>query len=107
MENTTRISDSSLNEVLHHSGGTIYSGDWDTSIIEQVVTGDHLFQVMHQCAVLGVNTAVYACASETGLLYTVSMYMSGSDILVNPELRKMNSEHVYYGHILLDGEFRP
>lgn len=35
-----------------------------------MVALDHPLQMLHRCAVLGYIVAVYACASETDLIYS-------------------------------------
>lgn len=81
VEIKTRVSDSSLNEVAHRGGGRTYSGQWDSHCIREVVPINHLLPVMHQCALIGVNAALYAWAVETIFLYTSVIYDGGDHLL--------------------------
>lgn len=73
VETKTRVSVSSLSEVVHNSASKFYSAQCNSPDITAAVPQDHLLQMMHQCVVLGVNTALYACAAETSLLYRVAV----------------------------------
>lgn len=68
IEIKARVSASSLNEVLHRVGDTLVAGGCHSPYVRNSVPQDHLLQMLHQCAVLWVDTAMYQCASETGLL---------------------------------------
>lgn len=71
IEIKTRISASSLNSVARYARSEPYVYRWSSTELQEMVPRDHLCQILHQCNVLNVNTALYACASETGLLFTV------------------------------------
>lgn len=82
MKIKTKVSDPLLTEYVHLAASTVSAEGWDRSISDDVVPRDHLVQIMHQCAVLSVNTALYASASETGLLYADVINFGRCDILV-------------------------
>lgn len=69
-----RVLSSSLCEVVRNGAAKLYGGQWNWAETIKVWSKDYLLQVMHQCAVLDVNTGDYACASKTDLLYTGIVY---------------------------------
>lgn len=82
VEIKTRVADTTVNDGSSHVSVTPYVGAWNSAQILRVVPSDHLGQILHQCYVLGVNVAVYACASETGLLYTAIIHVPNSAIAI-------------------------
>lgn len=81
VEIKTRVSASSLNEVIHI--GDVYSSieKWHSPRMRYVVPHDYLLQTLLTCTVLGTNTALYACAPETSLIYTSVVYVRGRQLL--------------------------
>lgn len=76
----TLVSDTTVNDGPSHVSLTPYVGAWNSAQILRAFLSNYLEQTLHQCYVLGVNVAVYECASEIGLLYTAIIHFPNSAI---------------------------
>lgn len=67
--------------MIYRDEGAFYVGEWDSDHIREVVPPYHSLQILHHCIVPGFNTALFACDSETGLLYTAVVYVRGNHLI--------------------------
>lgn len=78
VEVQTLVADTSVNNGSSHISVTPYVVAWNSAQILRVVLSNYLGHILHQCYVLGVKEAVFACASATSLLYTAIIYVPNS-----------------------------
>lgn len=71
VEIKTRVSPISLGEAVRLSSPDIVRCEVGDETFRKYVPREHMAQVLHQLVVLRLRFAIYVCAAETGILYTV------------------------------------